>query len=228
MFLSRRSTQAEYFDTARPAQETAQFYSSLARLNRLFLFARPFQRSLPPLLGEGACAGLSLLDLGAGDGLLGRVLGQWAAKRGWNWQTTNLDLNFRALNSNSGAANVAGSALALPFRDGSFDVVIASQMTHHLTDDEAEQHFREAWRVARMAIFISDLHRNPALFAGLWLVLRLGGFTGAIADDGLLSVRRGWRVDELERIAQRAGMAEAKVRLYFGARVLVWARRGAG
>jgi len=225
MFLSRRSTQAEYFDTLRPERETAQFYASLARLNRLFLFARPFQRTLPALLGGDSCKRLSLLDLGAGDGLLGKVLGQWAAKRNWKWETTNLDVNVRALSANSGTANVAGSVAALPFRDRSFDVVIASQMTHHLTDEQAEQHLREGWRVARQALVISDLHRNAALYAGLWLVLRLGRFPRNVGDDGLLSVRRGWHVDELDRIARKAGIAEAKVWLYFGARVLLGAAR---
>jgi 2-polyprenyl-3-methyl-5-hydroxy-6-metoxy-1,4-benzoquinol methylase len=225
MFLSRRSTQAEYFDAARPAQETAQFYAQLARLNRLFLFARPFQRMLPALVGESSCASLSLLDLGAGDGLLGKVLGQWAAKRKWTWETMNLDLKVEALNSNPRSANVAGSVLALPFRDRSFDVVMASQMTHHLTDAEAEQHLREAWRVAGRAMMISDLHRNAGLYAGLWLTFCLGGFPGAVGQDGLLSVRRGWRIDELEGIARRAGVTGANVRTYFGARILVCARR---
>lgn len=225
MFLRRRNTQAEYFDATRPAEETAQFYAQLARLNRLFLFARPFQRTLPALVGESSCASLSLLDLGAGDGLLGKVLRQWAAKRRWTWDTTNLDLKVEALRANPEVTNVAGSVLALPFGDRSFDVVIASQMTHHLTDAEAEQHLREGWRVARKAMVISDLHRSAALYAGLWLTFRLGGFPGPIGEDGLLSVRRGWRVPELEEVARKAGIANARVRLYFGARVLVCGKR---
>ena len=75
------------------------------------------------------------------------------------------------------------------------------------------------------ALIISDLHRNAVLYAGLWLVLRLGGFPRNVGEDGLLSVRRGWHVDELESIARKAGIAEAKVWLYFGARVLLGAAR---
>ena len=63
---------------------------------------------------------------------------------------------------------VTGSALQLPFADGSFDLVVASQMTHHLTDEEVVQHWREAWRVTRDAIFICDLHRNAGFYALLW------------------------------------------------------------
>src|SRR5436853_583660 len=82
-----------------------------------------FHRLLPELLGQPACRSLSILDLGAGDGSLGKVLAPWAAKRGWNWRFTNLDIHFLALSLNHTGVNVVASALALPFRDASFDVV---------------------------------------------------------------------------------------------------------
>jgi 2-polyprenyl-3-methyl-5-hydroxy-6-metoxy-1,4-benzoquinol methylase len=220
MFLARRSTQAEYFDGDRSAAELAAFFRALGRINRLFVFAEPFQRSLPSLL-DGACRSASILDLGAGDGSLGRVLSNWAEQRGWQWSVTNLDLSVDALRLNPAGRNIAGSVLALPFRASSFDAVIASQMTHHLSDAETLQHLAEAWRVARHVVVLSDLHRNAALYATLWVVFRLLRFPAIISSDGLLSVERGWRVPELHTLATAAGIVEAQVSLYFGARVLL-------
>src|SRR6266850_5049419 len=162
MFLSQRATQAEYFDAAnRSFTEVADGYRQLARANRIFLFSHPFEFVLPRLLGKERCRSLSLLDMGAGDGSLGIKLARWAARQGWDWRFTNLDLNPHALRLNSHTRNIAGSVLALPFREGSFDAVIASQMTHHLfSNAELIQHFREAWRVTRDALVLSDLHRN--------------------------------------------------------------------
>src|SRR6266404_3845118 len=147
MFLSHRSKQAEYFDSERPVAELVGFFQSLRHLNNLFAFGEPFQRLVPELLGHSNCVSLSMLDLGAGDGSLGKVLIDWAAQRGWSWRVTNLDSSFRALNLNREGRNVAGSATALPFGTGTFDLVVASQMTHHLMDSEAKQLLREAWRV---------------------------------------------------------------------------------
>jgi len=225
MFLAHRTTQAEYFDADRPAAELAGFFRALARLNRFFVFAKPFQQSLPKLLGESRCASLSILDLGAGDGLLGQLLSDWASQRGWQWRVTNLDLSLVALGLNPTGRNVAGSALALPFRSGSFDVVIASQMTHHLADAEVRQHLREAWRVSRQALVLCDLHRNPALYAMLWLTLRFQRFPEPFRSDGLLSVKRSWQLSELRKLAADAGIEGAQVSLYFGARVLLQARK---
>jgi 2-polyprenyl-3-methyl-5-hydroxy-6-metoxy-1,4-benzoquinol methylase len=227
MFLARRSAQAEYFDDPeRSFAEVAEGFRQLRRVNRLFRFADPFQRLLSRWLGAEDCRKLSVLDLGAGDGSLGHELTTWAARRGWIWRVTSLDLSPRGLRLNPQSFSVAGSAVALPFRDQSFDVVIASQMTHHLPDDAAVvQHFREAWRVTRDAIFLNDLHRNLALVALVWLGAHATRLSPEMRADGLLSVRRGWRVQEWQALAARAEIPNAEIRLYLGTRIMLQARK---
>ena len=148
MFLSRRSMQAESCDSpGRSLAEIAKFYASLNSVNRFFVFAEPFQRLLPKLLGQTACRSLSILDLGAGDGSLGKVLAPWAAKHGWNWRFTNLDIHFLALSLNHTGVNVVASALALPFRDASFDVVISNGVLNLVP--EKERAFAEIVRILK-------------------------------------------------------------------------------
>lgn len=229
MFLSRRATQAEYFDSPdRSFAETAESYKSLARINRLFYFTEPFQRFLPRMFGEEKCRSLTLLDLGAGDGSLGEGLTKWAAKRGWSWRVTNFDLSPHTAQLCKSGNTIIGSVLSLPFENESFDVVIANQMTHHLTsDDEIARHFREAWRVARRGILLSDIHRNPFLYGVIWLILHVGNFPKHFREDGLLSVKRGFRTDEWRRLAKRAQLDDAKAWRYFGARVMLSGRKSA-
>lgn len=228
MFLRERSTQAESIDSReRPVADIAAGYRQLARLNRLFFFSHPFVVHLPRLLGAENCRSLSLLDVGAGDGLLGRRLETWAQRRGWRWEMTNLDANPHALALNPGGRNVTGSALALPFPDARFDVVIASQMTHHFTDAEVVTHFREAWRVARRAVLLSDLHRNAFLYALVWLGSRAVGFNCEMRADGATSVRRGFHLGEWRRHAAAAGILDARIWLYAGTRIMLAARKPA-
>jgi ubiquinone/menaquinone biosynthesis C-methylase UbiE len=222
MFLSRRSTQAEYFDTGRPAAELREFFRALNQVNRLFAFQEPFLQMLPRLLGEAECGALSILDLGAGDGLLGRTLSDRAQKRGWTWRVTNLDHSRLTLALSGTGRNVAGSALALPFAEGSFDAVIASQMTHHLTDEQAKVHLREAWRVAKKAVVIADLRRSKLLYLVIWTMLLCRRFPRTFGEDALLSVRRSWRVKELQTLVRRAGLQETRVESCYGARVLIY------
>ena len=225
MFLSRRTMQEEYFDSERPAQEVAEFFRSLGRVNRIFDFTQPFREVLPKLLQPGECQAVSILDVGAGDGSLGRGIQAWATRQGWNWRIVNLDCSPQALGLNAGGINVAGSASRLPFHQGSFDVVIASQMAHHMANREVKMFLQEIWRVARRAVVLCDLHRNVGLYLLLRLLFCFQKHPASFRADGLLSVKRGWRVEELLSLAREAGIPEAKAKLRFGARIVLHAER---
>ena len=224
--LRERATEPEYFDSpARTFEEIADGYRELARANRLFVLHDPYTRMMWRWLGAEQCRQLSILDVGAGDGWLGHQMEKFAARLGWNWRVTNLELNPVPLRLNASQHNVAGSALALPFATDSFDVVIASQMTHHLAGDaEVIQHFREAWRVAQLGVFITDMKRGAFLYGMIWVVVYALRLSPRMRADGLLSVKRSWTRDEIAGLAARAGL-NAEVKSYFGSRWIVAARK---
>jgi SAM-dependent methyltransferase len=227
VFLRHRSTQAESFDLVdRPEAETIAAFKELDRINHSFRFSQPFKDRLPNWLGPDRCAHLEILDLGAGTGLLGRELSSWAKQRGWEWHFTNLDSNALALKQGNPTQAVLGSALNLPFPDQSFDLVIASQMTHHLTDEEVITHWREANRVSRDAIFICDLHRNIGFYALLWSSMLWLKVHPTIREDAMISVRRGFRKNEWLNLARKAGLQNPHVAVDYGARIVLQVRKG--
>lgn len=221
MLMRRRATQAEYFDDpGRTLAEVRDAHRWLARVNRITRFEWPFRTAVTRALAPDACRDLTFLELGAGDGSLGRALGAWADGRGWRWKFTSLDLNPHLPALNPGGHNVVGDACDLPFPDRAFDVVVASTMTHHLPDDAAVcRHFSEAARVARRLVVVSDMQRSPLLYTGLSVLLPLLGCPPAFRHDGLLSVRRGWRPSEWRELARRAGLDDAEVRSELGLRL---------
>ena len=221
MFLRRRAKQAEYFDGAdRTPEEIRAHYASLERMNRLTRFERPFRVWIPKLLGSDACNRLKILDLGAGSGQLGRVLSAWAAEQGWVWEFTNIDLCPVAARLDPSERHVVGSVTALPFSDGEFDVVVATTMTHHLPSEaDVIAHFREAHRVSGRLVLLCDLHRNLPFLVLLWCVCVRD--SRHFRADGVLSIRRGWRVPEWRGLASRAGLDHARVWLEHGTRVLL-------
>ena len=213
----------EYFDVPeRAANELSSHYEWLNRINRITRFERPFRTWIPRLLPGTACRSLEILDVGAGDGALGRTLAVWAKARGWDWRFTDLDASPQAQVRNQNPRTVLGSACELPFATGSFDLVIANNMTHHLSPEEAVvRHFREASRVARRLVLICDMHRNPGFLLVLGTLLVACRAPPAFRRDGLLSVRRGWRVAEWRRLAGMAALPEARVWAEHGSRILL-------
>lgn len=228
MLLRERSHQTEIFDDeSRPGSEIAEDYAQLDRVNRFFRHADPFVHLLSERFPATAPSQLRILEIGAGTGELARELEAWATGRGWDWEVSCLDRSSVAFGLNQAPRRFQGDALDLPFEDQSFDLAIASQMTHHLSNEEVMRHFREAWRVARQGIIISDLHRNPLLFCLFWLSAHWVRLGPRMRADGLLSVRRGFRAGEWQELARRAGLPRPRIQVQFGCRIVLSAFRPA-
>jgi ubiquinone/menaquinone biosynthesis C-methylase UbiE len=135
-----------------------------------------------------------------------------------------LDLNPRGLRLAQRAVPVAGDALKLPFRDATFDVVMASLFFHHLSNDDCVRVLAEMWRVCRGRVLVNDLHRHAVAYFSFDLLARLFSKSRMVRHDGPVSVRRALRPDELMGIAQRAGVP-ARVYRSFPYRMVLVADR---
>lgn len=160
---------------------------------------------------------LRILDVGAGPGEAAIT----AAKR-VGARVTLLDRATTHLPRN-GIPVLAGDALALPFRDDSFDVVSSSLFVHHLEPEQIVQFVDEALRVSRIAVIINDLQRSAAHLALVYAGLPL--FRSRITwHDAPASVRRAYTRDELRAILAQTRAAEVEITRYYLFRlgVIAW------
>jgi SAM-dependent methyltransferase len=101
---------------------------------------------------------------------------------------------------------VVADAGAAPFRNKSVDLVLVSQVLHHLAPASAVRLLQDCDRLARLGVIVADLRR--AWLAGP--LFRLGGrllrFDPVTLLDGVTSIRRGYEVDELRALLGRAGI----------------------
>jgi ubiquinone/menaquinone biosynthesis C-methylase UbiE len=201
-----------------PAADPAIVRSSLghiARSNR-WLGGRAAMRSgLAVALGsEGRGESLTLLDVGTGAGDLPLDAVRWGRRRGFRIQPLGLDRSFTAatLARESGIQTVVGCAGTLPVRSRSVDIVLVSQVVHHLRQDAAIQLLRECYRIARRALIVTDLERARLAVAGFWVVSRVLQFDAATRADGITSVRRGYSVEEFRELFRLAGITATAFR----------------
>jgi SAM-dependent methyltransferase len=187
----------------------AESLRNIARANRWFGGAAAVQHGLARTLG-GAAPGLtiSLLDLGTGAGDLPRVARRWGMKRGIRIQPVGLELSraAAALAQHTGLPIVVGCAGTPPIRDKSVDVVLVSQVAHHLSPRSVVHLFRTCNRLARRAVIIADLRRHPVAASGFRLAARLLGFDAVTVTDGVTSIRRGFSRTELLSLMAQAGI----------------------
>ena len=141
----------------------------------------------------------TLLDVGTGLGDVPRAAA--GAARSHNITLTTIGLDAEPVIARSATDSVAhaicGSGLALPFRDGSVDIVMCSQTLHHFRGEGECALLREMNRVARVAVVVSDLQRSWIAAAGFWVASFPLRFHRVTRHDGVLSVMRGYTSDEL-------------------------------
>ncbi len=124
---------------------------------------------------------------------------------------------------NGSFPSICGDALALPFRDQSFDVVSSTLFAHHLEPDELVKFINEALRVARYAVLINDLVRHPVHYA-LTIAGRAIYRSRVTRHDAPVSVHRSYTVDEMRGIVAQSSAANIEVTTSFLFRmgVIAW------
>jgi 2-polyprenyl-3-methyl-5-hydroxy-6-metoxy-1,4-benzoquinol methylase len=163
----------------------------------------------------------TMLDVGTGRGDIPASAVALARDMGITLHTIGMDMSQPLMEGvrNGNEQVVRGDALALPFRDKSVDIVLASQILHHFTEDSATALIAEMNRVARSSVVISDLKRSLIAVAGLWLVSFPLRFHPVSRHDGVVSVMRGFVPAELADLVQRATGLRPAVERRLGFRV---------
>jgi len=204
-------------DPSLDARELAQALKTLARVNRLFGGTQIVLHHLPRLC-HGLPARVRVLDVGTGYADIPRAIVRWAQRRGQPVEITALDRNpetlavaARACAEYAQIELLRADALELPFPPHRFDVVLASQVLHHMEAGEPARLLGELRRVARHAILVHDLRRGAWPHAVTWAALRLMSRNAIIRHDGPLSIRRGYTPAELEGLARSAGWTAPRV-----------------
>lgn len=186
----------------------ARSLANIARANRWFGGRAAALWGIDQLLREaGTARAFTLLDIGTGAGDLPVAAVRHAARRGQVLRAIGLERSpvAAALAAARGVPTAVGCAGHLPVRDDAVDIILLSQVAHHLAADAVVELFRAVSRLARIGVVIADLRRSELAVAGFRLGSALLGFDAVTRADGITSVRRGYHAGELAALAARAG-----------------------
>ncbi len=214
--LDRRSRQDEQMDAPDldPAVH-ARVLHDLARLNRWTRNARPVLAFLDRAVGPASR--LRVLDVGFGDGDVLRAIARWAHRRGVEVELTGVDLNERSVAAARAATppDLAVDYRAGDYRDqpGPFDVILSTQVAHHMTDAQLTAFLSHLEAEARSGWLVCDVRRNAFAHRAFPLLARLLRVHRIVREDGRLSIARSLRRDEWEAALRAAGIARDDVRI---------------
>ena len=202
-------------------QEVSDSLADLRMCNRRFGGVRTMSTLLRQVAERRHLTELDWLDVAGGAGDLATLTVESLRNSGLTVHPVVLDRAPTHLNGSH--LNVCADALALPFRDASFDVVGSSLFVHHLLPEQLGRFAKEALRVARHAFVINDLIRSPVHYA-VALAGRAIYRSRLTRHDAPASVRAAYTVDEVLAILEESGAAAVSLQTFYFYRmgVIAW------
>ena len=205
-----------------PGHDAAELGANLRDIrlvNRLGGGTRVVLQQLPALLSAAPTTQpATILDVATGSGDIPHAIVTWARRRGRPVAIVASDLSPEILAAAAhhldGCPEVTLSqddARALPWPDGSFDIVLCSLALHHFPPDEAVAVLREMHRLCRAGFVVNDIRRGRAGYFAARFTARIATRNRLTRHDMPLSVLRAYTPTELSMLLAEAGIADAVV-----------------
>ena len=155
---------------------------------------------------------VTIVDIGCGNGDMLRALADYATNNNLNFKLIGIDANQFTINHAKELSkqyqNITYQCEDIfddKFKDLKYDIVLCTLTLHHFKDAEIIKLVSVFNENASIGIVINDLQRSAVayrLFQVLCFVFRLNKMS---KEDGLVSILRGFKKEELENFSNRLG-----------------------
>ncbi len=153
---------------------------------------------------------ITILDLGCGDGELLRQCAYFGKKNNLNIELIGLDFNENILqlaeikssefsNINFQKVDVFSEENLIP----NCDIALCTLFLHHFSDERIESFLKVLIEKTHIGLIINDLHRSRAAFNLFKVISQLFLKTDTARHDGLVSIAKGFKKQELESFSKR-------------------------
>lgn len=156
---------------------------------------------------------ITIVDLGCGGGDILREVSKYGKQKGYELNLIGIDANPNTVNYarqlSQSYDNITFETMDIfsePFRALEYDVVLTTLFLHHFKEKELVSFLKPVIEKAKLGIVVNDLHRHTLayyLFKLLCTTIR----NKTIIEDGLTSVLRGFKRNELEDISEKINVA---------------------
>jgi ubiquinone/menaquinone biosynthesis C-methylase UbiE len=198
----RRVDRPEILDSNKCSpEEVRTALQTIGRINRWFGGVATTQKMVERAADATGVKRFSLLEVASGLGEVPNIVRCNLERRGVELDVTLLDVSRSHLPA--GNRSLVADALRLPFPGDAFDLVSCTLFAHHLNPPQLGSFLQEAFRVCRRAVLINDLVRHPLHLALVYASFPIMGSRIAWLD-GLTSVRRAYRPEEIRDVAASA------------------------
>ncbi|MDC1464106.1 methyltransferase domain-containing protein [Polaribacter sp.] len=152
---------------------------------------------------------LTIADIGCGHGDILRDVAKFGRKNGYKMKLIGMDANPTAI-AYANELSTEFPELSFKtedifseaFKNRKFDVVLATLFLHHFKEAQLVSFLGNTLKQTKIGIVVNDLHRHKLAYY-LFMLLSVFIKNNMIIEDGLTSVLRGFKRNELMHISNK-------------------------
>jgi len=152
---------------------------------------------------------LTIADIGCGHGDILRDVAKFGRKNGYKMKLIGMDANPTAI-AYANELSTEFPELSFKtedifseaFKNRKFDVVLATLFLHHFKEAQLASFLGNTLKQTKIGIVVNDLHRHKLAYY-LFMLLSVFIKNNMIIEDGLTSVLRGFKRNELAHISKK-------------------------
>ena len=201
------------------ARRHVQALDALGRANAISLTAAAIWPALRAAARDTAPRPLRVLDVASGGGHVLVSLARRASRDGveidWlGWDLSPVAIDYARTLAGRAGVKEARFERADALRDSmpaGVDVVVCTLFLHHLPDPDAAALLGRMREAAGHTVVVADLRRTVLGAAFTWIGCRLLSRSEVFRVDGMRSAAAAFTTGEARALAERAGLAGARV-----------------
>lgn len=152
---------------------------------------------------------ITIIDLGCGGGDILRRISKFGKKEGYTFKLIGVDANkgaiayARHLSKNyDNISFIACDIFSEEFKTLEYDLVLSTLFLHHFKEEQIISILNQLINKAKLGIIVNDLHRHKMAYY-LFKIVCLTIKNQMIIDDGLTSILRGFKREELASFSNK-------------------------
>jgi 2-polyprenyl-3-methyl-5-hydroxy-6-metoxy-1,4-benzoquinol methylase len=198
-------------DFAMEGEILREALDKIASINRLLGGNKVTIEGVEKLLeNKKSATEIRILDVGCGNGDMLRALAEYGNAKGLNFKLIGMDANGFTIDYakrlSAGFKNISYTCSDI-FDEikqaRNYDVILCTLTLHHFKDDEILNLLSGFRKQAAIGVVINDLHRSRLAYYLFIAVCKVFGLNKMSKDDGLVSILRGFKKNDLINYAEK-------------------------
>jgi 2-polyprenyl-3-methyl-5-hydroxy-6-metoxy-1,4-benzoquinol methylase len=155
---------------------------------------------------------ITIVDVGCGNGDLLRVLSNYGKENNYSFSLIGIDANAFTVNhakklseSYSNINFQCEDIFEFDFSQLKCDIILCTLTLHHFKNEEIESLLTTFYANSNLGIVINDLHRSSLAYRLFQIICFLFQLNSMSREDGLTSILRGFKKEELELFSKKLG-----------------------